>query len=330
MGVQRSFSNSAPLEIERRKLGATGLEVTILGLGAGGNSRLGLSLGQSEDHAAAVAGAAVDMGITMFDTAHAYKTERAVGRALKGVRRERVVVSSKHGCLNAQGELLSAHAFEQGLDESLQSLGLETIDIYFIHGLRRQYYESAVERFIPVFERARQAGKIRFAGVTEAFESDTRHEMLQRAVQDDCWDVFMVGFNLLNPSARQTVLNETQRKGIATLGMFAVRRALIDEERLRVLLGRMADAGTLDPTLVEEKNLRAVLGLEGVCETVSEAAYRFCAFEPGMDCVLSGTSNPAHLHENLESVAKGPLPAQTLARLEAVFGAVDSVSGQIR
>jgi aryl-alcohol dehydrogenase-like predicted oxidoreductase len=88
---------------------------------------------------------------------------------------------------------------------------------------------------MPVLERARQAGKIRCVGVTEAFESDTRHAMLQRALQDDCWQVMMVGYNLVNPSARRRVLAETKRKGIATLGMFAVRRGLIDEERLRLL-----------------------------------------------------------------------------------------------
>jgi len=330
MDSNTASSNTARSEIERRKLGKTGLEVTILGLGAGGNSRLGLSLGKSEDHAASVARAALEMGITMLDTAHAYRTERAVGRAVKAYSSSSVVVSSKHGCLDAQGEPLTAQAFEQGIDESLAALGLERIDIYFIHGLRRQHYDLAVERFMPVLERARRAGKIGFVGVTEGFESDTTHEMLQRAVQDDYWDVFMVGFNFLNPSARQTVLSKTRARGIATLGMFAVRRALIDEDRLRVLLGRMVDAGTLDPSLAKKENLMAVLGLQGVCDSLSEAAYRFCAFEPGMDCVLSGTSDPAHLQANLEAVARGPLPEASLRRLEELFGQVDSVSGQIR
>ena len=319
-----------PQKIEKRFLGRTGLEVTVLGLGAGGNSRLGLSLGKDEGHAEAVARSALEMGITMLDTAHAYRTEGAVGQALKDFSRQQVVISSKHGCLDKDGDLLSAQAFERGLDESLQALDVEQIDIYFIHGLRRSYYDAAVERFVPVLDQARQSGKIRFMGVTEAFETETRHEMLQRAVQDSFWDVVMVGFNFLNPSARKSVLVETQRKGIATLGMFAVRRALIDEERLKVLLGRMADAGDLDRAILQEPNLLAALGLEGVCETLSEAAYRFCAFEPGMDCVLSGTSSPAHLIANLDAVRKGPLPAQALARLEAVFGSVDSVSGQIR
>jgi aryl-alcohol dehydrogenase-like predicted oxidoreductase len=284
----------------------------------------------TEDHAAGVVRAALEMGITMIDTARYYGTEAPVGRALQGWQRDGLVISSKHGYLDPDRNLLSAEAFGRGVDESLRALGLETIDIYFIHGLRLPFYQAAVERFIPVLEQARQAGKIRFIGVTEAFESDTRHEMLSRAVQDDWWDSMMVGFNLLNPSARERVLAATQRKRIATLGMFAVRRALIDEDRLRILLGRMAEAGAIDPALAGEADLMASLGLRGVCDTLFEAAYRFAAYEPGMDCVLVGTSSADHLRANLHAVAKGPLPQAALDRLAQVFGRVDSVSGQIR
>ena len=161
MNILNTGANSTPKDIERRILGKTGLEVTVLGLGSGGNSRLGLSLGKTEDHAISVAKAGLEMGITMFDTANAYQTERAIGQALRGAVRERVVISSKHGYRDRQGELLTAQAFEQGINESLQSLSVDTIDIYFIHGLRRQHYETAVERYVPVFEKARQAGKTR-------------------------------------------------------------------------------------------------------------------------------------------------------------------------
>jgi aryl-alcohol dehydrogenase-like predicted oxidoreductase len=200
-----------------RTLGRTGLSVTLLGLGGGGNSRLGLSNGMNEDHAASVVRAALDLGLTMIDTARGYGTERPVGLALKGWPRENLVVSTKTPYLDAGKELLSLQAFENNLDTSLRELGLETIDIYFIHGLRLPYYEACRDRFLPVLERARQAGKIRFIGVTEAFETDTRHEMLQRAVLDDAWEVVMVGFNLINPSARERVLAITRPKGIGVL-----------------------------------------------------------------------------------------------------------------
>jgi aryl-alcohol dehydrogenase-like predicted oxidoreductase len=316
--------------IETRTLGRTGLEVTLLGLGGGGNSRLGLSTGQTIEHAAGVVRAALDLGLTMIDTARVYGTEPAVGRALQGRRREGVVVSTKSPYLGEDRELLTPAAFQDNIDASLRELGLETIDVYFIHGLRLPYYEAARERFLPVLERARQAGKIRFHGLTEAFETDTRHEMLQRAVQDSDWDVFMVGFNLINPSARERVLAGARQKGIGTLGMFAVRRGLIDETWLRRLLQRLADSGAVDPGLPAAPDLMEALALRGVSETLSEAAYRYCAYAPGMDCVLSGTSSPAHLRENLAAVQRGPLPAHTLARLDALFGRIDSVSGQVR
>jgi L-galactose dehydrogenase len=318
------------MQIEQRTLGRTGLTVSILGLGGGGNSRLGLSAGQSEAQAAQVARAALEMGVTLIDTARVYKTEPPVGHALQGRSREGVVLSSKSPYLDESSALLTPQAFAGNLDASLRALAVETIDIYFIHGLTLPYYQASRERFVPVLQQARQSGKIRFFGVTEAFERDTRHEMLQHAVQDDDWDVVMVGFNLLNPSARERVFSVTRQKGIGTLGMFAVRRGLIDENLLRVLLRRLADQGEVDPSLASAPDLMQRLALSGVSESLSEAAYRFCAFEPGMDAVLSGTSSAEHLRENLQAVRRGPLPESTLARLTELFGAVDSISGQVR
>jgi aryl-alcohol dehydrogenase-like predicted oxidoreductase len=318
------------MSVEQRTLGRTGLTVSILGLGGGGNSRLGLSTGQGEAHAAEVVRAALELGVTLFDTARVYQTERAVGLALRGRRREQVILSSKSPYLDAEGHLLTPQAFAENLETSLRELSVEMIDLYFIHGLLLPYYETARERFMPVLEQARQAGKIRFIGVTEAFERDTRHEMLQRAVQDGDWDVVMVGFNLLNPSARERVLAVTQQTGTGTLGMFAVRRALIDETWLHTLLQRLADQGEIDPALAATPDLMESLALEGVCETLSEAAYRFAAYEPGMDCVLSGTSSAGHLQANLAAVQRGPLPETTLSRLQQLFGKIDSISGQVR
>jgi aryl-alcohol dehydrogenase-like predicted oxidoreductase len=338
------------MTVETRTLGRTGLSVSLLGLGGGGNSRLGLSTGQSEEHAADVVRAALDLGINLIDTARVYQTERAVGMAIQGRRREQVVISSKSPYLDTNGVLLTAQAFQENLETSLRELGVEMIDIYFIHGLRLDFYEASRERFLPVLEHARRAGKIRFFGITEAFERDTRHEMLghivskhaardgtahgdvthHHAAYDNAWDIFMVGFNILNQSARERVLAVTRQEGIATLGMFAVRRGLIDENLLRVLLQRLAENGEIEPALAAAPDLMESLGLRGVSETLSEAAYRFSAYEPGMDSVLSGTSNAEHLKANLAAVQKGPLPVHTQERLRKIFGNVDSLSGQVR
>jgi len=322
--------------IENREIGRTGMKASVIGLGAGGNSRLGLSTGQDEAHAAQVVRDALDMGITIVDTAHYYRTQPAIGQALQAwsdgddTKKKQVVISTKGPYRGEDGKLLTVDNFQENIDNSLRELQLETIDIYFIHGLNLKYYEQARDRFLPVLQKNRQEGKIRFTGVTEGFESDTRHDMLQAAVQDEGWDVVMVGFNILNPSARERVLSHTRRRRIGTLGMFAVRRALIDEVWLRVLLKRMHEEGEIDAELVKSADLMESLGLKGVCDTLAEAAYRFCAYEPGMDCVLSGTSNSTHLAANIKATQKGPLPEATLRRLDDLFGKVDSVSAQVR
>ncbi len=71
-------------------LGRTGLDVTVVGLGCGGHSRLGMATGQDEVHATRIVQAALDLGINFIDTARAYGTETAVGNAIRG-RRDRVV-----------------------------------------------------------------------------------------------------------------------------------------------------------------------------------------------------------------------------------------------
>lgn len=320
-------------------LGRTGLEVTLVGLGAGGNSRLGLAYGRSEEEASAVVTAALELGVGLVDTARVYQTEGPVGRALHAWRaagNPMPLLSSKSPYLDREGRLLSAAEFRQNIETSLRQLQVACIDIYFIHGLRLDFYEAARQRFLPVLQQARQEGLLRFFGLTEAFESDTRHEMLQHAVQDDAWDVVMVGFNLLNPSARERVLAKTMQQGTGTFGMFAVRRALIDESWLRTLLQRLGAQGEVDPALAAAPDLLSELGLrEGDlerpgCRSLSEAAYRFAAFEPGLDCVLVGTGSAEHLRANLEAVARGPLTLAAQQRLKDLFGRIDSVSGQVR
>ena len=69
--------------------------------------------------------------------------------------------------------------------------------------------------------------------------------MMSEAVKDDCWDVIMVGFNILNQSARERVLVETRRKGIGVLDMFAVRSALSRREKLKATVAALMAEGRI-------------------------------------------------------------------------------------
>lgn len=311
-------------------LGRTELRVSVAGLGAGGHSRLGRAYGRSAKDAAAVIDAALDLGINFIDTAWAYGTEPIVGEALRG-RRDRVVLSSKchiaeHPFDAERFRYLTPAELRARIEQSLDALGTDYIDVYHMHGIEPAHYDDCVARAVPVLQRLREEGKVRFFGITERFAADTGHAMLSRAVEHDFWDVVMVGFNVLNPSARDRVLRVTRAKGIGTLAMFAVRRALTSERALEEALATAVRSGRLSAGVLGERPLAFLTERCGAA-SLAEAAYRFCRHEPGMDVVLTGTGKVEHLRENVASIMQPPLPEECLARLRELFGAIDTLSG---
>jgi aryl-alcohol dehydrogenase-like predicted oxidoreductase len=268
----------------------------------------------------------VDLGITLFDTAEVYGTESIVGRALEAVPRDQVVIATKK-LPPSPDHADPVRELKQGLEQSLRRLRTDSVDIYFLHGVRPKQYRFASDVLVPVLLRLREEGKIRAVGITEAFSVDPGHQMLRQALEADCWDVMMVGFNLLNQSARSRVFKKTLEKNIGVLCMFAVRRALSQPAQLKAVIADLAQSGQIDPGACDADDPFGFLTQPGKAATVPEAAYRYCRHEPGIHAVLSGTGNVEHLEANVTSLLKPPLAQTDVQRLEAIFGRVDSVSG---
>jgi aryl-alcohol dehydrogenase-like predicted oxidoreductase len=306
-------------------LGRTGLQVSVLGLGGGGHSRLGQRTGATEAESIALVRRALSLGVTFFDTAESYGTEALIGAALHEVDRTTVVLSTKKAAVE-QGRPISAAELRRGLEESLRRLRTDYVDVFHLHGVRADQYDHAVAELVPEMQRLRTEGKIRFLGITEAFGADPGHVMMARAARDPVWDVVMVGFNILNQSARERVFAETSRRGIGVLCMFAVRAALSQPDKLRQTVAELAGQGALDPEGIDVADQLGFLG--AVAESLPDAAYRFCRAEPAIDVVLSGTGNLRHLEHNVASILRPPLPAEIRQRLIDLFARVDTVSGQ--
>jgi aryl-alcohol dehydrogenase-like predicted oxidoreductase len=310
--------------MQQVKLGRTGLSVGVAGLGCGGHSRLGLARGLDEAHAARIVEHALDLGINFIDTARVYGTEAAVGKAIRG-KRDQVILSTKS--IVARGDRAATAAeLEQTLGESLSQLGTDYVDVFHLHGVSAEQYPHCVEVLLPELERQRDAGKIRFFGITETFRRDPSHKMLEVALHDDHFDVIMVGFSMLNPSARQTVFAQARTRDVGTLIMYAVRRALSQPQELAALIDQLVGQGDVDPATLGGHGLDFVSEHPEVNSLV-QAAYRFCRHEPGAHVVLTGTASASHLAENVASIEAGPLPRDLLDRLDDIFGSVDSVSG---
>ena len=312
--------------MEYIRLGRTELQASVMGLGCGGHSRLGQATGRTEKESVAIVQQALDYGVNFIDTAESYGTEPIVGKALAGVPRDAYILSTKKS-LRQEDQWITAAELKAGLERSLKTLNTDYVDIYHLHGLLPDQYDYACSELVPALESLKEQGKIRFSGVTEMFGRDPQHAMLSRATQDPYWDVIMVGFNILNQSARQHVFPHTKANDIGVLIMFAVRRALRSRENFAEMVAYLHEQQLLDPATQSLAAVEAVFGTAGGAASMQDAAYRFCRYEDGVHVTLSGTGNPDHLAANHESLLRPPLPAATTTALKDMFGHIDSVSG---
>ncbi len=305
-------------------LGRTGLKVSVAAMGCGGSSCLGLTAGRSVAQCAGIIQQAVGLGVNLIDTAKAYGTEPVVGEALKSIARESVVLSTKHKV--AEGKtLLSAAQVVAGLDDSLKTLGVDYVDIFYLHTVLPDIYAHAYNEIAPALLREKAKGKFRFLGITEMPPRDAHHATLQAALKHDCWDVTMFAFHLLGQNARRSVFPLTRAHNIGTMVMFAVRSLFSTPGRLQQDVRALADADKLPAWLADKAQPLDFLLHERGARDVIEAAYRYARHEPGADVVLFGTGNQAHVAPNIDAILKPPLPPEDVQKIAELFGHLEGV-----
>lgn len=300
-------------------LGRTGMRVSVAGLGCGGFSRLGLGTGGDEAGAIAIVHQAMGLGVNLFDTAAAYGTEAVLGKAIKSMPRDQIVV-----CTKAPFSWSSGRADPQGivasLDNSLRQLDTDYVDVYQLHGVPPANYDHALAELAPVLLREKEKGKFRFLGITETAPNDLQHDMLHRAAADRVWDVVMVGFSMMHQNARARVFPVTREHEVGTLLMFAVRNIFSQPGKLAATMRELAAAGQVSAALAASDDPLGFLVHDGGASSVVDACYRYVRHEPGVDTVLFGTGSPAHLKTNIDSLLKPPLPEADHQKLGELFG----------
>jgi aryl-alcohol dehydrogenase-like predicted oxidoreductase len=304
--------------VQYTTLGRTGLKVSVAGLGCGGNSRIGLGKIPEADSIALVR-TAIDLGVNFIDTAENYETEPIVGKAIKGLPRDSVVISTK-SLLVKDGQPKSGAAMVASLDASLRKLGTDYVDIFHLHGLSPNAYDRALSEVVPALLREKEMGKFRHLAVSETGPRDPEHMMLSRAVDEPLFEVIMLAFHMLNQNARTPVLEKARANRIGTLCKFAVRNIFSRPGLLQETIATLAAEGKLPAALAKERNPLGFLVHAGGADSLVEAAYRFARHEPGIDVVLFGTGSIDHLRANIASILRPPLPAVDVARLNQLFG----------
>ncbi len=304
--------------MEYTTLGRTGLRVSVAGLGCGGFSKLGLGSGKSEDHAVALIRQALDLGVNLLDTAAVYGTEEVVGKALRGVPRDSVVLCTKAS--RAAGDSrFDAGKVLASLDASLRRLGVDGVDVFQLHAVPPSQYDHVRNEIAPALQNARDAGKFRFLGITETAPNDVEQHMLHRAAQDDVWDTAMVAFHMMHQVARTQVFPYTRQNCIGTLLMFVVRGIFARPAQLAAEVRQLVADGALPRELAETDDPLGFLVHAGGATSLTDAAYRYARHEPGADVVLFGTGDADHLRSNIELILKPPLPDADRNRLNTLF-----------
>lgn len=153
--------------MQYRTLGGTGLSVSVLGLGC---AALGGVYGElDESDAIHAVHVALDEGVNYLDTAPLYaltKSESVVGKALKGIPRDRYYISSKVGRYGLDDHDFSYQRVTQGLDASLARLGCGYLDLAILHDIEFVALDQVLNEGFRALVDARTAGKVRFIGAS--------------------------------------------------------------------------------------------------------------------------------------------------------------------
>jgi predicted aldo/keto reductase-like oxidoreductase len=202
--------------MEKVRLGRTNITVKKLGWGGIPIQRV------SEDQAVSVVQAAVEMGVDLIDTARGYTTsEGRIGLALQKASRP-VILSTK-----------SPNRTEKIYDdvqESLRQLRVKKVQIYHLHNVSKtEDYEKAMGPggAYQGLQKARAEGIINHIGLTSH-----SLDILERALQEDCFEVVMACYSFLEPDAARRILPLARAKDVGVLGMKPFSGGVIEDTGL--------------------------------------------------------------------------------------------------
>jgi len=317
--------------VRTRPLGPTGYTVSELGLGAWGLGG-GQWRGGSDSEAREALRAAVDQGITFFDTALAYgqgHSERLIGAALQSeIESGRVVIATKIPPRDGQWpgaagtplkDVFPPRHISTSTERSLQNLGIDALPVQQFHVWHDAWLaDPGWEASYAELVRLKKEGKVLHWGISI---NDHAPETALQVLADPLFETAQVIYNIYDRSPERALFRLASSKplgiivrvpfdeGALTGGIKATTVFPAGDWREQYFKGdRRAEA---------ERRGKALAGLlDEEVRTLPELALRFCLSSPAVSTVIPGMRRPAHVRQNVEAAGRGALTPGMLARLE--------------
>ena len=291
--------------MERRVLGKTGLEVSVLGFGG---SEIGYENAPLRDVEMLLNGA-LDAGLNVIDTAECYfGSERLIGRAVSHRRSEFLLFTK---CGHDQGFGLpewTPRLLEASVERSLRLLRTDRVDLLQLHSCREKVLEKG--DVLETLERLRSAGKTRFLG----YSGDGSDALA--AVKTGRFDTLQISVSVADQEAIDRAIPEARSRGLGVIAKRSLANAAWRSG------SRPADAyhhpywerlAKLDYPFLREPIARSIA-----------TALGFTLAVPGVATALVGTKTPGRFEENVALLDAGPLPPGEYREIRARWAAVAS------
>lgn len=319
--------------MQKRRLGRTGLDVSLLTFGCGAVGGL-MTKGAPSEQLRAVR-RALELGVNFFDTAPLYgdgASETNVGRIFKEVKPD-VILGTKVN-VPPDGKRDIAGAINRSIEESLKRLQRDHVDLLQLHnsisgaGAPRDLTADIVlGEVVPAFQKLKAQGKIRFFGITAIGDTASLH----RVIDAKAFDTAQIVYNMLNPSAGGPVppgfpgqdygqiLNRAHAAGMGAIVIRALAAGALSGEDARHpnALANVAPIGSgadYQEDLQRARHLRPALVSSGATDLV-ELAVRYVASHPAVSTLQVGIATFDQFEGGAQAVLKGALPAATLAKI---------------
>jgi len=314
--------------LTRRRLGNQGLEVSAIGLGCLGMSQ---SYGAPDDRESiATIHRAVELGVTLFDTAEAYgpfKNEELLGRALKG-KRDQVVIATKFGWRFVDGKMAGTDSRPEHVKEvaeaSLRRLGTDRIDLCYQHRVDPQV---PIEETVGAMGELVEQGKVRFLGLSEAGAANIRRAHTTHPIT-----ALQSEYSLWERNLEPQIIPLIRELGIGLVPYCPLGRGFLAGSAKRAEEYPPTDWRWGDPRFQGENfdaNMRAASAVRELAAQKGATAAQIALawlLHKGEDIVpIPGTKRRSYLEENVRA-ADVTLSSTDMERLDASL-APDAVAG---